>query len=177
LGDSVKFIFKTLIKVPIFIMVTYIIFNIFAFSITYFRLLGFSQVLVQTAVRNNFIPPEEFIILQNYLDSITDTYVIAEASIVIEEEGSDIPVATERRQYGEPVTVGVQARFSPIWPLSPRDQLIDQEDGIPGFGGDFGGFAGEAELEARRAALRAAENANIRIVYTVPGLRYYPDLQ
>ena len=53
MAENVKFIFKTLIKVPIIIFVTYFIVNLFAFTVSYFRLLGVSYVVLQTAIENN----------------------------------------------------------------------------------------------------------------------------
>ena len=52
--DGVKFIFKTLIKVPVYIVAAFGIFNIFAFCFIYFRLLGVSYVVQQTAIENTY---------------------------------------------------------------------------------------------------------------------------
>ena len=41
MNESVKFIFKTLLKVPVFILVAYAIFNLFAFSFSYFIIHAF----------------------------------------------------------------------------------------------------------------------------------------
>lgn len=175
--DSVKFIFKTLIKVPVIIMVSFFIFNLFAFGLTYFRLLGFSYVVMQTAVENNYLPKAELDTLNKYLEHIANTAVVENAFIVIKDENDDaILPATERRQYGMPITVGVSADFRFIWPLTPRDQLQDPSSGFVGLDRDgnqaFSGFADANTLESRR---EGSWNT-IRIIYTVPGLRYYPDL-
>lgn len=55
MSDSVKFIFMTLIKVPCVIFVSFFIFNIFAFFFIYFKMLGFSYVVMQEVVENNYI--------------------------------------------------------------------------------------------------------------------------
>ena len=55
MSDNVKFIFMTLIKVPCVIFVSFFIFNIFAFFFIYFKMLGFSYVVMQEVVENNYI--------------------------------------------------------------------------------------------------------------------------
>ena len=70
MSDGVKFIFKTLLKVPIIILVTYAIFNAFAFSLSYFKILGFSYVAMQTAVENNYLPTQELNTLTTYLTDL-----------------------------------------------------------------------------------------------------------
>ena len=180
MASSVKSIFKTLLKVPWIIFITYLIFNIFAFGLTYFKLLGFSYVVMQTAVENNYIPPEELDSLNRYLENITDTGVIGDASLVLKDENdSNIRPATEKRQYGMPVTVGVQAQYRFIWPLTPKEQLKSKGDSFIGYGsntGNFSGYAGDAVLEARREEIADNKDNNINITYTVIGLKYYPDL-
>ena len=180
MSDGVKYIFRTIFKVPIIILVVYAIFNVFAFSLTYFRLLGFSYVVMQTAVENNYIPPEEMNTLNKYLQSITDNGVVGDAEIVIsnEEDASILP-ADRRRQYGSPVTVGVKAQYKFIWPLTPKEQLTNTSGGFIGYGsntGSFSGYASTSTLEARRKALEDNKNNNINITYTVIGLKYYSDL-
>lgn len=181
MSDSVKFIFKTLTKIPIIIMVFYFVFNIFAFSFTYFRLLGLSYVVMQTAVENNFIPQEELITLQNYLDSISNTGVIDNVGLVLEDpDNPGIDDATVKRQYGMPVTVGVTAHYKFIWPLTPKDQLKNTDEEFIGYGSNqnsaFSGFADDKTLQDRRLEYEKNENNNINITYTIPGLKYYPDL-
>lgn len=179
--DSVKFIFKTLFKIPVLILTTYAIFNIFAFSLTYFKLLGFSYVVMQTAVENNYIPPQEMNTLNAYLASITNTGVVDSAKLILTNPNN--PSATSasvRRQYGAAITVGVEAHYKFIWPLMPKEQLSNTSEGFIGYGpnanSNFSGFASDAELERRRKELENNKDNNIRIMYTVPGLQYYPDL-
>lgn len=175
MSDSVKFIFKTLLRVPVIIVASYLVFNIFAFSLTYFRLLGVSYVVMQTAVENNYIPEAENNSLTAYLDSL-QTQILEDTALVLEdEENPGIPPATERRQYGSEVTVGVTGNYKFIWPLTPRDQTANEGEGFSGLSGNsFSGYANESTLESRREA-NISDN-NITIVYTVPGLKYYPDL-
>ena len=177
MSDGVKFIFKTLIKVPVYIAVAFFVFNIFAFSLTYFRLMGLSHVVLQTAVENNHIPSSELNTLNGYLDSITDTGVVGDASVVLQDKEGRNEIATNRRQYGRPLTVGVTAQYKFIWPLSPKDQLVDPSSGFDGLhGSGFSGYASGGTLEQRRKDIEDNEDNNIRIEYTVPGLKYYPDM-
>lgn len=176
--SGVKFIFKTLTKIPIIIVITYAIFNAFAFGLTYFKLLGFSYVVMQTAVENNYLPPQELNTLNKYLDSIADTGVIDNAKIVTKDENGSEKDATERRQYGVPVTVGVSAHYKFIWPLTPREQLSNKNEQFIGMSDNtaFSGFADDGTLQSRREEYENNEKNNIKIVYTVPGLKYYPDM-
>lgn len=178
MSDSVKFIFKTLIKIPVAIMAAYLVFNAFAFGLTYFKLLGFSYVVMQTAAENNYIPAEQLITLNSYLDGISNTGVVDNVVLVLVDPvtGHD---ASVRTQYGAPVTVGVSAHYKFIWPLTPKDQLQNTSEDFIGYDsspGAFSGFADEATLEQRRAEIENNTDNNINIIYTVPGLKYYPDL-
>lgn len=65
--DGVKFIFKTLIKIPCFIVIAYIIFNLFCFSITYFKMMGASYAIMQVSMENNYIPETELKSLNGYV--------------------------------------------------------------------------------------------------------------
>lgn len=200
--DGVKFIFRTLIKVPCIIMASFFVFNIFAFAFTYFKLLGFSYVVMQTAVENNYIPDAERATLTNYLNRLADTAVIDDAGLIlVGNSANESNVnARKKRQYGSSVTVGVYAHYKPIWPLSPRDQLQNTNETFIGLdnGSSFSGYADGTTLEQRREnvsnyglqdiqatgnqdAMDAGPAANgtvnyIVIKYTVPGLKYYPDL-
>lgn len=182
MADGVKFIFKTLIKIPLIIFVTYAIFNGFAFAVIYFKLLGFSYVVLQTAVENNYIPPQELQAFNKYLKEFDDSIEMVDnvQLILTDDNDSTIPVATERRQYGQLITVGVSGRYKFVWPLTPREQLQDTSSKFIGYdkkgGSVFSGFGSNSLLEGRRKAYEENKNNNINIKYTVPGLRYYPDL-
>ena len=117
MADNVKFIFKTLLKVPITIFVIYAVFNVFAFSLSYFKILGFSYVAMQTAVENGYIPEQEMNTLENYLFSL-ETDMLDNASLVVDTgSGTNTKV-----QYGTPITVTVSAHYRFIWPLMPHEQ-------------------------------------------------------
>lgn len=188
MSDGVKFIFKTLIKIPCIVFAFYFVLNLFAFSLTYFKLLGFSYVVMQVAVENNYIPAAELYTLNNYLDSITDTGVVDNARIILagdpaEGESPD-DASVVKKQYGGIVTVGVGAHYRWIWPLMPKEQTVGNTGFLgwrdPQTGqdrGEFNGFLGDTALEALREQYAENTYNNIIIKYTVPGLKYYPDLQ
>lgn len=113
--DSVRRIFSTLIKVPIIILVSYLIFNIFAFTLSYFKLLGISYVVMQTAVENNYIPDAEMETLTKYVQSLS-TSVLENAEI--------IAINNTRKQYGDEITVGVAARYKFIMPIFKDKELV-----------------------------------------------------
>lgn len=147
MSDGVKYIFKVLFKVPIYILITYLIFNGFAFMFVFYEMLGISYVVMQTAVENNYIPQQELENLNNYLADIDKSEVIDNVSLVLEnEDDNTIPEATVKRQYGSPVTVGVRAHYNFIWPFAKRGEITEDMN-------------------------------NIEFIYTVPGLKYYPDLE
>lgn len=76
--DSVRSIFMTLIKIPCFIVISYIVFNIFAFSMIYFKMLGVSYMVSEVALENNYIPNTEKESLENYFAEIDGDYSVRE---------------------------------------------------------------------------------------------------
>lgn len=182
--DGVKYIFKTLIKVPVFIVAAYFIFNIFAFCFIYFKMLGASYIVMQTAVENNYLPTTELTTLHNYINQFNDIAMVSNAAIVVGNDGADIVVydgtnndptvpegannsdARRKTQYGHNVTVGVTCRFLPVWPLQHGKVA-----GLTGEGDDTD-YVGDPTTDM----VVDIESNNITITYNVPGLKYYPDL-
>lgn len=118
MSDSVKFIFKTLIKVPVIIMISYAIFNIFAFFFIYFRMLGISYVVMQTAVENNYLPDTE---LNTMIDYLRDTANISMA------EDVGIVVYAGDKSKSDPVNTNIVAQ---IRSLDARCQLEQPNDNM-----------------------------------------------
>lgn len=203
--DEVKFIFKTLLKVPIIILVCYAILNLFSFFFIYFKALGASYVVMQVAVENNYLPATELKELYAYVDEWNDIPMCNNATIIVGKSGSTLYKVTEvspgvpqtsatygtadarrRKQYGNTVTCGVTCDYTIVWPLSHREQLegagLDSKIGTTGDtvevagvrGGANPGFKSETELDTLRKSKRAG--LPITITYTVPGLKYYPDM-
>ena len=182
MSGGVKFIFKTLLKVPIFIFVTYFIFNLFAFTLSYFKVLGFSYVAMQTAVENNYIPNQEKIVLDDYLYNQMRSEILQNPVLIVNTDqgsnyvSSSTPPAERnaRVQYGSKVTVYVGAHYVWIWPLMPHEQTSTGEVGYGLTGHDYNG----GEIVNTGVVDNMADvTYNIHISYTVPGLKYYPDMR
>lgn len=184
MDGGVKFIFKTLLKVPIIIMVSFAVFNVFAFALSYFKILGISYVAMQTAVENNYIPETEWGTITNYLDSTVATYMLENPTLTCTTaQGTNMGIfnSENRVQYGSEVTVTVAAHYRFVWPLTPRDQTTarndNDADAVNGFDGTEGSAQlSQSQLEQARAEYEENPDNNIVITYTVPGLKYYPDL-
>lgn len=210
--DGVKFIFKSLIKVPLIIMAAYLVLNMFAFAYIYFKMLGFSYGVMQVAIENNYIPPAEFNTLENFLDDLDNIPMAGNVRMSCDSDGRGNNV---KQQYGNTVTVSVDADYVIIWPLTYDQTLAtdaagvgapDNEKGISsgsvaGYGTIGDGstenieFKDNNTLDQDRASftdpnlsydtlvnadgttnVKAATVLPIHFEYTVPGLKYYPDL-
>lgn len=178
MGDAVKSIFRILIGVPIIILVCFAIFNVFAFGLSYFKILGLSYVAMQTAIENNYIPQEDRYTIENYMNTL-ETAVLSNIKFTNDTDFN-------KKQYGEPVKVGVEARYNFIWPLTPREQTVG-ELGVEGLRGPVElegsvgtpttGWKSDAEIRQYRKEKMERAKSNIVIEYKVPGLKYYPDLE
>ncbi len=171
MSDSIKFIFKTIIKVPIIVIIAYVIFNVFGFGLSYFKMLGLSYVALQTAVENNFIPPDEQRTMERYMSNELETDILQN----VEFTPNTALGENARKQYGGEITVGVQAHYKFVWPLQPKETMKDNAgvDGMNNSGLNHGSKT-EEELEEARDRYDSSRN-NIVIEYKVPGLRYYSD--
>lgn len=183
--DGIKYIFKTLLKVPIIIVVAYFIFNIFAFCFIYFKMLGASYIVMQTAVENNYLPATELATLHNYINQFNNIEMVSNAALIVGDDGTNLVVydgvttdptvpeglttsdARRKTQYGHNVTVGVTCRFLPVWPLQHG-----RVDGFNPGSGDGTDYIGDPTTDM----VVDIEANNITITYNVPGLKYYPDL-
>ena len=131
-------------------------------------MLGLSYVAMQVAVENNYIPENERAILEKYMETNIESEVLKDVSFTPDTKFT-------KGQYGEPVKVGVQARYVFVWPLMTSEQI----EGSFTSGSEIqfsGRYKSESELEALRKKKEENEKTNIVIEYEVPGLRYYPDL-
>ena len=195
MSDNVKFIFVTLLKVPIIIGIAYGIFNLFAFAFVFFKMLGVSYVVMQTAVENNYLPKSELVTLYEYVDSFNQIAMIDNAAIIVgatnintnspnyitmnsaTETGPTVAESTTQTdarrkvQYGHKVTVGVTCDYRFVWPLqysvTGNGDDVPSDEPINLTGGDR-----EQVIDNHIEV----EDNNIKFVYTVPGLKYYPDL-
>lgn len=167
MSEDVRFIFKTLIKVPIIIFEFYLVFNIFCFMFIYFKTLGIQYVVMQNVVENNYIPASDRAKLDDYLDELM------QISFVKADDGNgnrtEIIISDpSRTQYGSVKECGVRVCYEFQWPLRP-DQQTDNGVAVDGF-------------QPGQAGARNGEEGPIQVVipikitYKIPGLQYYPDL-
>lgn len=173
MSNFVSTVFRVIIKVPIVVIVCYIVYNIFGFGLSYFKMLGLSYVALQTAVENNYIPPSEERTLKKYMENEMETGILQNVSFTPNTALGE----SSRKQYGDEIVVGVQAHYKFLWPLQPRETHKDNAavDGAKGKNsGRYKGDKTEDELERDREKYDSAMN-NIVIEYKVPGLRYYSD--
>lgn len=179
---DVKFIFKTLAKVPIMIMVAFSLFNIFAFTISYFRIVGASYTLQQAVMDNNFLTQADLESYNAYLSSLETSY-LTDIHVVINTDAGEVNTdrttfINDRHQYGNVVDVGVASTYRFIMPLDIRQQTVG-ETGVQGMDGARGTkssqYLSNSEMEAKRE--RNVVGGNIDVVTTVVGLQYYSDLE
>ena len=114
----------------------------------------------------------------------TDEQNTLETDILQNVSFTDDTTKGNHLQYGDTVTVGVQAHYKFIWPLQPKEQHAGGSGGTNGnFGantdgmnnsGDYSGDKTDSQLKDARESYDSDQN-NIVIEYKVPGLKYYPD--
>lgn len=201
MAENVKFIFKSLIKVPIFIFVAFFIFNIFTFFFIYFKMLGISYVVMQTAVENNYLPQQELTTLNKYMKNLNKISYVENAHVVVDndtsgatlyngsgsyldEKGNAKALASDghnsvtRRQYGNYIVTGVYCKYKIIWPLQYVETMHDTNAGVAGTNSSNNNTVetSNTTLANRRKDSKHAVMIPIKLVYTIPGLKYYPDL-
>lgn len=190
MSDDLKFIVKTLLRVPVIIFFSYLVFNVIFFFFIYFRMLGFSYIVMQTAVENNYLPTQELTTLQTTLDGYNSIPMVetGTARVIVGMNGSN-PVhvgdafvaddARQKRQYGHSVTIGVECDYKMIWPFIGRETHVN-DSAVQGLNttDTFQGFRTDTLTRQQQLVENDGGTSltNIRITYTVPGLKYYPDL-
>lgn len=181
MSDGVKFIFKTLIKVPFIICVSFFIFNIFAFTVSYFRIVGASNTLQQAIMDNNYLVKTDKDTFDTYIKNLKTT-CLTDIQLIVDTDGNDYPDnyhwKNEREQYGNVITCGITARFKPIIPLIYTETL---ENGrVNGYGNgsvnNSGGTKTDAQLQEARENKNKDAGGNITVVTKVVGMQYYSDL-
>lgn len=179
--SSIKKVFMTLIKVPVYIAIMYLITNIVFFALFYLRALGVSYVVMQTAVENNYIPASEAQALNKSLQTITspkteqvdgttiDSSIANKFMVFVDTSGTKTldtlynensslngsfvtnGSTNTRVQYGREITVGVGYLYKIVLPMTKYNSDVKSYN------------------------KNKATNV-VRITYKVPGLKYYPDL-
>lgn len=168
MSDDVKFIFKTLIKVPVIIFECYLVFNVFCFMFIFFKTLGIQYVVMQTVVENNYIPDQDMVQLEEYLGELQNIQFVADK----DNDGNRTEIIVSgdnlRTQYGNVKECGVRVCYAFQWPLRPDQQ---QNNGVAVDGFDPGSAGDYTNTGHTNPVILP-----IKITYKVPGLQYYPDL-
>ena len=173
MSDEVKFIFKTLLKVPILITIAYLVLNVVMFSLFYFRVLGYSYVVMETVAENNYIPQKDLDVLSEALDKLESpdadsAGAISNLGIFVDTSGTrqfpkgnvNYTVGSNRLvtssvnnrvQYGRKITTGIVYTYNYILPLVKNGNALQ-----------YTGTTGTLN--------------KVPFEYKVPGLKYYPDL-
>lgn len=166
MDDTVKTVFKTLIKVPCIILIAYIIFNIFAFVVSYFRLVSLSYVVQQTVIQNNYIPGDEEAQLIQYINDNVNSSLLVNIKVEVSQNSiGDISGNTQtiksnnKCQYGASLYLKIHANFNILNPVVP----FTEAEGLDGTMGT-------------RYAPPQRLNIPIDLEYRVPALKYYADL-
>lgn len=139
-------------------MISFGIFNIFAFTISYFRLVSASNTIQQAIMSNNYLTDADMETFSNYLGNLETTYLRdikvvlntnvdnpsnpvyePDKELVLNNNDSACIRENKRRQYGTLVDCGVVANYTFILPL----QYAGSKDSI--IGGDVNGFGKHAE--------------------------------
>ncbi len=190
MSDGVKMIFKTLLKIPAIIAVSYIIFNIIFMLVFYFKFLGLSYTVMQTCMESNFIPERERVAIQSGLDDIcNNSNLISNAYVAVYDtsrRGSNnayVPTRpnasnNRRTQYGSSKTIGIHYDYTWIWPLMPQEYGVHATEVHAG--DDIGNLSNNSTIynDGTLNSLRESKKRVLPfdIYYTVPGLQYYADL-
>lgn len=188
--DDVKFIFKSLIKVPVIIFEVYFVFNIFCLMFIFFKTLGYSYVVMQTVVENNYVPAQEVQSLGNALGELENISFVGDGNAYIVVDGEAVTRSNptgngknNRTQYGTVKKCGVTVNYTIQWPLRPDEQTSDYKNGgigaraVDGLNaGQSVSYASGQDMENRRNDHWHTVRLPITITYKVPGLQYYPDL-
>jgi len=110
MGDTIRFIFRTLIKIPLIIIAVYLVINVIAFTMSYMRLYTLAQVAVNTAMENNFIPESEFnAIMAHAGGTNAGTFRDGLTNNILNE--INVTVTTVPLLYGVPYTIHGNARY------------------------------------------------------------------
>lgn len=177
--SGVKMIFSTLVKVTAYIIASFLVFNLVAFTISYFRVVGASYSLQQVVMDNNYLTEQDLQSFNTYLSKL-DTAYLTNLHVVINTDPSGTQTdrdtfINEREQYGNVVEVGIAADYNFIMPLM-RNQMTQDDGGVNGLNtGRNAVWLSSAELKQKRENNRA--HANIDVINPVVGLQYYSDLR
>ena len=161
----------------------------------YFKVMGLSYVVVQTAIENNFIPTSEGDTLNSYAKSLENGF-LKHVAIGCDTQNSSTSVSlllssnslsssgicydissantsnNKKVQYGKPIKVTVLAQFVAILPLvNPGEGSLSLESSDA-----MNYYMDTYDPTVSDHSSYDINDSNIIFEYTVPGLKYYPDL-
>lgn len=196
----VKGVFKTLLKVPCYIVIGYLIMNIVLFLGYYIKALGLSYAVMQVAVENNYIPESEDKILTSTMTSIGSD---SQSAAVEDEEKLNMSAVSNFGIYidTDNSTESVEELYPDNPVFKPGSRITDTSvNNRKQYGNTITvgvGYVYTAVLPLPTSAEKETQKvysdkinggANVfeyknsivstpvRITYRVPGLKYYPDL-
>lgn len=177
--SSIKIVFSTFVKTFIYIFAFYFCFNIMAFAISYFRVVGASYSLQQVVMDNNYLTTQDFDTFNRYLSKL-DTAYLTDLHVVINTDPEGVATGrdtfvNDREQYGNMVEVGIASKFTFVFPLM-RNEMTTDNKGVDGLDKTRNAqwLSGE-EMENKRNAKRIG--VNLDVINPVVGLQYYSDLR
>ena len=195
MSDGVSFIFRTLIKVPVVIFSSFLVFNLIMFTFAYSQALGISYVVMQTVAENNYLSGSQLQQINNTLadfnsieyvqvnliggttNSGNDYAYLDTNGNVIRVGGEEVSLDSNssvksKRQFGSSVICGIRYNYKMIWPLMSEDKTGD--GGLSEDGRLTGDGAGMHQLEYNEEL--EEDGIDIVLAYKVPCLKYYPDI-
>ena len=155
MSDGVKFIFKTLFKVPIIILAAYLLMNVLGVVTTYFKVQGVQYGLENILVENNYISTTDLEKLMPQLwalgysrDTATGTwekiaYVDEIGFIVMDDAGGehrvplDSPVTTSASAAASHASAGMNSFFGATLDHSPTNRTQYGSAKTIGFYADY----------------------------------------
>ena len=112
MSDEVRWIFKTLIKVPVIVFGAFLVFNIFAFGYTYSKALGLSYVAMQEVVENNYITGSQANQFRRYFYDIEQTPLIHNMTLITGKVGNQISLWDKNSNNLGDVYTGYMSRLT-----------------------------------------------------------------
>ena len=169
--DGIYFIFKTLIKVPCIILVSYLVFNVFAFGYSYLQVLNVFYTVNGIVMENNYIPNHQLATIEDQMARL-ETRMLSNIRLT-DSTPADI---ADRKQYGETITIGVEANFHWMWPIMPHERFggVNGTTGQKPFEGNPE-YAGKSWEEINEMKNNNGDGFKILIEHEAPALKYYAD--
>jgi hypothetical protein len=135
------------------------------------RVYSVANEAVYTAVENNYIPPDERILLEKQMYGLSDG-----AGTILQNMRFTPGTSFTRQQYGKPATVGVTAHYVLLLPFLDQSRW-NKEGSVSGMTNSGSTALTTDEIDAEREKVKRRMEFNITIEQQVIGLNYYPDLE